>query len=56
MFVVMTMESLRCQLNQDEERDALRGHPSLHAVTASHFIWNAIQIEEQQYVPSATVR
>lgn len=45
------MESLKRQIDKDEEHDLRRGHIPPHAVTASTFIWNAIQIEEQQYVP-----
>lgn len=51
-FVVVTMEGLRRQLDQDESRDASRGRTLPNTVTASHFMWDAFQIEEQQYVRS----
>ena len=47
-FVVVTMESLRRQLDQDENRDASLGRSPPHTVTASQFIWDALRIEEQQ--------
>ena len=47
----MTMESLRRQLDQDEARDLRQGRTPPHAVTASVFIWDALQLEQQQYVP-----
>lgn len=46
------MESLKRQLNDDEDRELRRGHTPPHAVTPSTFIGNAIKIEEQQYVPT----
>ena len=49
--IVVTMDSLRRQLDQDESRDVSRGCTPPHTMTASHFIWDALQIEEQQYVP-----
>lgn len=52
IFVVMTMDSLKLQLDEDEERELQSGRTPPHAIAASAFIWNAIEIEEQQYVPS----
>jgi len=46
------MDSLRCQLDEDEARDASRGRTPPHTVTPSHFMWDGFQIEEQQYVRS----
>jgi len=51
ILAVMTMESLRRQLDQDEARQSRQGHPSPHAVTASAFLGDALQIEQRQYVP-----
>ena len=45
------MESLKQQLDNDEKRELLEGRTPPHTVSASAFICNAIQIEEQQYVP-----
>ena len=53
-FIVMTMDSLRVQLDEDEAHELRRGHTPPHTVAASAFIWNAIEIEGQQYVPPCT--
>ena len=49
-FTVVTVETLRCQLDEDNESDTCQGHAPLHTMTPSTFIWTAIKIEEQQYV------
>jgi hypothetical protein len=56
IFTVVTMKSLRRQLDQDEESESREGRTHPHTVTASTFIGSAIQIEEQQYVPPAQHR
>ena len=56
IFAVMTMDSLKCQLDEDEERELQQGRTPPHTVPASAFIWNAIEIEVQQYVPPHTQR
>ena len=45
------METLKRQLEADEDCESRRGRTSPHAVTPSAFIGNAIRIEGQQYVP-----
>ena len=45
------MRSLRGQLDEAECCKSSQGHSSPHTVTASTFIENALQIEEQQYAP-----
>ena len=45
------METLKRQLEVDEDRQSRQGRTPPHAVTPSAFIGNAIQIEGQQYVP-----
>lgn len=47
---VVTVESLRRQLDNDNESDSHRGHTPPHTMTPGTLIWTAIQIEEQQYV------
>ena len=49
------MATLRRQFDKDEDRELRRGRTPPHTVTSSTFIWNAIQIEEQQYVPLHTI-
>ena len=49
ILTVMTMESLRHQLDQDEARESREGRTPPHAVTASAFIGDALRIEQQQY-------
>lgn len=49
--VVVTLASLKKQLDEDERRESHQGRSPPHTVTASGFIMNALQIEEQQYVP-----
>ena len=44
------MASLKSQLDLAERRESLQGR-SPHTMTASAFVENALQIEEQQYVP-----
>jgi hypothetical protein len=51
-LIVVTMESLRRQLDRDEDQEMCQGRFPPHAVSASAFIGNAIQIETQQYVPN----
>jgi len=55
ILAVVTMRSLRQQLNEDETRQQLQGHTPLHAVSSSAFLECAIQIEEQQYVLHCTL-
>ena len=55
IFIVVTMATLRRQFDKDEDRELRRGRTPPHTVTSSTFIWNAIQIEEQQYVPLHTI-
>ena len=55
IFIVVTMATLRRQFDKDEDRKLRRGCTPPHTVTSSTFIWNAIQIEEQQYVPLHTI-
>ena len=50
IYVVVTMEQLRRELDKEEAREFSRGHTSPHAVTASTFMGNALRLEEQQYV------
>lgn len=50
ILTVMTMESLRRQLDSDEARESRQGRTPPHAVTASAFIGDALQIEQRQYV------
>jgi len=50
ILTVMTMESLRRQLDQDEARESQQGRTPPHAVTASAFVGEALQVEQQQYV------
>ena len=42
------MESLKQQLDEDEQRELRQGRTPPHSVSASVFMSNAIQIEEQQ--------
>ena len=46
------MESLRRQLDQEEDRELRQGRHPPHAVTASVFVGNGLRIEQQQYVPT----
>lgn len=48
--VVVTMESLKRQLDEDEKRELRQGRTPPHATSASTFIGSAIQIEREQYV------
>lgn len=50
-ITVVTIKSLRHQLDKDDARKLREGHVPPHTVTSGVFIGNAIQIEEQQYVP-----
>jgi len=47
-ITVVTIKSLRHQLDKDDVRKIREGHIPPHTVTPSVFIGNAIQIEEQQ--------
>ena len=49
------MESLKKELDDDEQRELRQGRTPPHTVSASAFICNAIQIKEQQYVPHYNV-
>lgn len=55
-LVVVTTESLKRQLDGDEKRELLQGRSPPHAISASTFICNAIQVEAEQYVPTCTTR
>jgi hypothetical protein len=47
-LIVVTMDSLKKQLDNDEAYNVRLGYTPPHSVTAGNFIWNAIQIEEEQ--------
>lgn len=44
------MESLKRQLDEDEQCELRRGHTPPHTVSANAFLGGAIQIEQEQYV------
>lgn len=48
---VVTVDSLKRLLNEDDKRELRQGRSPPHAVSASAFITSAIQVEEEQYVP-----
>ena len=54
IIVVVTVNSLKRRLDDDDARELRQGRAALHTVTASAFIETALQIEEQQYVAHYT--
>ena len=50
ILIVVTLASLKKQLDEDDRRESRQGRSPPHTMTASVFIMNALQIEEQQYV------